>query len=167
MCRPVLAAFLSTLAIVGCSEGGSPVSVETPAKDIVGHGVSIKVPRSWDGRVEWAGPGYARIVHIASFDLPDDLDARGHAAERLLDASNVYVNVGLDPTLSSAPQLHVSSARLVSEWEGKVAEASRRAGPLTAAGGLLQAWVTFGSPPTASELGQVNAVLATLVASPA
>jgi hypothetical protein len=138
--------------------------VELPSKTIAGHGVSILVPPSWDGRIEWLGPGYARIVHLASFPLPNQLKARGHQAERLLEADDVYLNLALDPELASPSPPEMRREQLVGEWEGKVHEAGMRA-TLQAKRGL-QAWVTFGSPPTGTELEQVNTVLATLETSP-
>lgn len=153
------------MALSGCSETSSSKEVEPPSKRIAGHGVAISVPPSWDGRIEWPGPGYARILHVASFPLPEQLDARGHSAERLLEGGDTYINMGLDPAFSSPPRLQVERDELVDEWEGKVAEASFRAGPLTAGDGMLQAWITFGSRPTNAEIGQVNAVLVTLEAS--
>lgn len=157
----VLVVFL-TAALTGCPGTGSTKQVEPPTKQIAGHGVAISVPASWDGRVEWPDPGYARILHVASFPLPEALDARGHGAERLLEGDEVYINMGLDPALSSPARLQVGRADLVDEWEGKVAEAAFRAGPLTGGEGLLQVWITFGSRPTDAQLAQVNAVLARL-----
>jgi hypothetical protein len=135
-----------------------------------GHGVAVTIPGDWDGEISWLSPDYARVVHLATFPLPAELDGRGHDAERHMSGDDVYVNVGLDPGLAAPGPLplEITRAGLRTEWEGKVPEAAARAAThLLVNGHLIQVWVTFGALPDDATLAQVNRVLRSITARPA
>ncbi len=79
----------ATAVLIACSAG---------AKDdqrITARGVSIEVPRDWDGRIAdrgWPLPG-AVIVHLASFELPEGSDPDGRRTRNAMGTDDVLVEV--------------------------------------------------------------------------
>jgi hypothetical protein len=164
-----LALLVGVLALLGCSERDATAERETKA--VEEHGVIVQVPEDWDGRIEWPSPEFVRIVHLASFELPNELDARGHAAERRMGEGDVYLNVGVDPAFTAnSPLRRLEIARSDAEtiWEGKVPEAAARVmRSYLRDGQQIQVWVSFGSAPTENLVDDVNQVIDSLRLQPA
>jgi hypothetical protein len=165
----ILALLVGVLALLGCSERDA--MAEREMKAVEGYGVIVKVPEDWDGRIEWPSPEFARIVHLASFELPSELDARGHAAERRMGEGDVYLNIGVDPAFTaSSPlrRLEIKRSDAETIWEGKVPEAAARVmRPHLRDGQQIQVWVSFGSAPTENLVDDVNQVIDSLRLQPA
>jgi hypothetical protein len=137
---------------------------EREMKAVEGYGVIVKVPEDWDGRIEWPSPEFARIVHLASFELPSELDARGHAAERRMGEGDVYLNIGVDPAFTaSSPLRRLEIERSDAETEA----AARVMRPHLRDGQQIQVWVSFGSAPTENLVDDVNQVIDSLRLQPA
>jgi hypothetical protein len=84
-----LVALAAIAVVAGCS-GGS----EDEAR-ITTHGVSIEVPRGWDGRIAsrtWPLAG-AVLVQLASFELPKGDDPAGSRARSAMGRDDVFVEL--------------------------------------------------------------------------
>jgi hypothetical protein len=161
-----LALLVGSLSLPGCSDGERKAKAGAETKALEGHGVSVRIPEGWDGRIEWPSPEFARIVHLATFELPSELDARGHAAERRMGQGDVYLNIGVDAAFtanSPLRRLEIDRSDAMTIWEGKVPEAAARVmRSYLRDGRQIQVWVSFGSAPTEDLVDDVNEVIATL-----
>ena len=166
---PLLVGVLAVVA-TACEHADGTATRAKHGTIVRGHGISVRVPAGWSGRVEWPARNFARVVHLASFPLPRVLDGRGHAAARKMRKGDIYINMSVDPRFSTRllrSRLVLRRSSLRAHWEGKVPEAALRGSThARTARATVQVWVTFGVPPHHGALTRVNRVLATLAARP-
>lgn len=81
--------------LAGCSGGSSQTEVpaEATGKRLSGHGITIELPPSWDGRI--ADRGFplsgAAIAHVANFSLPASDDDWATKARRAMGKAEVLL----------------------------------------------------------------------------
>jgi hypothetical protein len=153
------------VALVGCSGGSSGTEAVTEATGsrLSGHGITIKLPPGWDGRI--ADRGFplagAANAHVASFPLPATDDVWGSKARKAVGRDGVLLVLSeglLDrsfaremPRIEPGVRLAVVDRRFVKEdW-------------FVATGRAFVLDVVFGSrSPPEKLVRRVDAVLASL-----
>ena len=167
MRRPphALAFLLLLLLVVGCRGSGSGGNGATAAsaKHLVRHGIGVRLPRGWDGRIRARGfplPG-AAIVEVASFPLPTRDDEATSKAARALGRTDVLVVAS--ETLADA-NLPPEKPQIALPMRG--ATRARHAAVdeyFIASGRAFALHATFGTTrPARNLIRRVNAVLASL-----